>query len=181
MRVCKARVCLTLLLTACAAYSQEIPGIPRFHQVNSHLYRGAQPSNARLQALASMGIAMVLDLRPGNEKSTQEQKVVESLGMHYLSIPMPGLKTPTPEMISQALKVLQDASKWPIFVHCQFGVDRTGTVIACYRMQAESWPNEKAQEEAQELGMHKFERGMKKFILNFQPDHSLPPAAQASQ
>ena len=165
---------LLLLLSAWTVRSQvsvseAIVGTARFHKVNKHLYRGALPSLPGLRALSSLGIVTILDLRPANEKSSDEEHEVTGLGMHYVNIPMRGFSAPSQEQIERGLQVLQDPRNWPVFVHCQFGVDRTGTLIACYRIQVESWPNRKAQEEAEELGMHRFERGMKHFILNFQP------------
>ena len=50
----------------------------------------------------------------------------------------------------------------PVFIHCRRGKDRTGTVIACYRMQHDGWNNAKAQAEANEFGMSHLERGPKR-------------------
>ena len=56
----------------------------------------------------------------------------------------------------------------PTFVHCKEGKDRTGTVIACYRMLHDRWQNKTALKEAESYGMHWFEFGMKRYIQNYQ-------------
>ncbi|HUV86117.1 MAG TPA: hypothetical protein VMX79_03305, partial [bacterium] len=44
----------------------------------------------------------------------------------------------------------------PVFVHCHAGVDRTGFVVAAYRVKVEGWTPEKAYEEMARLGFHSF-------------------------
>jgi tyrosine-protein phosphatase SIW14 len=151
------------------APATEFSGVHRFHQVNEHIYRGALPTPEGLQRLARLGIATVLDLRSPDERSGREARQVTALGMQYVNVPMSGLRIPTQEQVEQALQVVEDPKRWPVFVHCRYGVDRTGTVIACYRIEAESWSNERARLEADAMGMHRMEYGMKRFILHFQP------------
>ena len=62
---------------------------------------------------------------------------------------------------------LIDASPGPVFIHCQHGCDRTGTIVACYRMKHDQWTFEKAIAEANHYGLSMFERGMKRFIQDF--------------
>lgn len=170
-----ARLLVIVGVLLCASpLASQVQGIPRFHEVNEHIYRGAQPSELGLQELVKLGINTILDLRAEDERSSTEKQNALSLGMRYVSIPMRGFKPPTLDQVSRGLQVLQTPANWPVFVHCRYGVDRTGTLIACYRIQAESWSNERARLEAEELGMHKFERGMKRFILQFDGGR-LPP------
>ncbi|MGC2660337.1 MAG: tyrosine-protein phosphatase [Bryobacteraceae bacterium] len=156
--------------------AQQIEGIARFSEVNPHLYRGGQPTLSALEALAKLGVVTDLDLRAGGERGVAEERQAKALGMHYINFPLNGLRAPRKEQIDQVMALLQDSKNWPVFVHCQHGVDRTGTVIACYRIAFDSWPNGRAEKEAEERGMHSVERSMKKFILNF---HTAAPAPSA--
>lgn len=158
-----------------AADAIEAPGVPNFHTIDEHLYRGAQPSEEGFKNLAKLGIKVVIDLREGKEHAAYEKKVVESAGMKYISVPMRGLSAPTDEQMATVFALLGDSSGWPAFVHCKRGADRTGTVIACYRISHDHWQNEKALEEAKLYGMSRIERAMQRYILDFK---SSTPAKQ---
>lgn len=150
-----------------AADASGAPGVPNFHSVDEHLYRGAQPGETGFKSLAKLGIKVIVDLREGREHAILEKKLVESAGMKYVNVPMRGLAAPTSEQIASVLALLDDRSNWPAFVHCKRGADRTGTVIACYRISRDRWRNEKALDEARLHGMSRLEYAMQRYILEF--------------
>jgi protein tyrosine/serine phosphatase len=45
------------------------------------------------------------------------------------------------------LKTITDTNAGPFLVHCQHGADRTGTMIAIYRMAVQGWRKEEAIQE----------------------------------
>ncbi|MBV9294436.1 MAG: dual specificity protein phosphatase family protein, partial [Acidobacteriaceae bacterium] len=69
----------------------------------------------------------------------------------------------------RVLSLLLQNDSQPVFVHCRRGKDRTGTVVACYRIQHDRWKNEDAFDEAKKYGMSFAERGMRAYILHFSP------------
>lgn len=162
------------LAIAVAAHAAKTPappiaGIHNFHQVTEGIYRGAQPEATAWPGLAKLGVKVVLDLRPPGEHSTSaESLAVSAAGMKYVNFPMDGLATPTAAQLRGPLAVLDGPD--PVFVHCKQGRDRTGTVIAAYRISRQGWTNEKALGEARDLGMHWYEFGMKRFIAGYRPD-----------
>ena len=165
---------LTLLVAAGLVFAGIAdPALPNFHQVDNHLFRGAQPSAPEFQTLAHMGIKTVLDLREESHASG-EQRIVEAAGMRYISLPMHGMEAPSDQQIARALAVIEDAGNGPVFVHCRRGADRTGTVIACYRISHDGWRNEQALREARSFGMSWIERGMRSYVLHY---HSSVAAA----
>ncbi len=142
--------------------------IPRFHQVNDRVYRGGQPSDKDWAGLAKLGIKTVVDLRPSSEHSTvAEQRAVEAAGMHYINVPMHGVEAPSDENVAKVLALFNSDSDGPVFVHCRRGADRTGTVIACYRISHDHWQNPKALQEARSMGMSWVEIGMQRYVLEF--------------
>ena len=142
--------------------------IPNFDRVNDKLYRGGQPSEAGLLELGAFGIKRVIDLRETGRATENERAALSKLGIKYINVPMSGFSAPTGEQIAKILKLLNDEGPWPTFVHCRRGKDRTGTVIACYRIQHDRWSNQRALDEAKAHGMGPWELGMHNFILRFQ-------------
>ena len=158
------------LLGALAAYAgPAVPGIGNFHQVDEQIYRGAQPSEEGFAYLAKIGVKTVVDLRDNNERTSVEQKEVTGLGMRFESIPMTGLTPPTNAEITKILALLESGPNEPVFVHCKRGADRTGAVIAAYRIDQDHWDNKRALKEAMTRRMSPFQVPRQKFIRDFQP------------
>jgi len=157
-------------------------GLHNFAQLNDHIYRGAQPSSAGFSALAKMGVKTIVDLRESGSRSISEQKTVEADGMKYVSIPLNGYGAPSNETVLKLIGFLDDKSAGPVFVHCRRGADRTGTILACYRIAHDHWENAKALAEAKTFGMSWTERAMQAFIVGFKaPEIASAVAAGAQQ
>jgi uncharacterized protein (TIGR01244 family) len=142
-----------------------LAALGNFGKVNDSLYRGAQPDKEGFAKLAGMGVKTVVNLRL--EKDAKEKLIVEASGMRYVSVPMANFGAPTQEQLDKVFAVLNDSSAGPVFVHCRRGSDRTGTVIAVYRMEHDRWSNDKALQEAQSYGISRFERAMQSFIRSY--------------
>jgi len=110
----------------------------------------------------------VIDLRLEDEHPTAlEAKAVEAAGMRYINIPMHGIIAPSDDQVAKVLALFDSTNDGPVFVHCRRGADRTGTVVACYRMVHDGWDNLKAFKEAKSYGMSWTQIGMKHYVLNF--------------
>lgn len=146
----------------------QVPGVPNFHQVNERIFRSGQPPDGSWKAIADLGVKTVIDLRRPDEHSTaSEAKAVAAAGMQYVNLPMKGVVAPPPEQMAKVLALLESSDK--VLVHCHRGADRTGAVIACYRIAHDRWDRKQALEEAKSLGMRWTQMGLKKFIMSFQP------------
>jgi protein tyrosine/serine phosphatase len=167
---CQRLLSLALVLAALAVASDpSLVHVRNLGKVNEHLLRGAEPDAVALQELGASGVKLVIDLREEGNGPKVERARAEKLGMRYVNVPFPPLSAPSPEQVGSVLKLLTENSSVPIFVHCRRGKDRTGTVIACYRIQHDGWDNEKALAEAKSYGMSAAERGMRQFVLHFTP------------
>lgn len=160
-----------------AALFASAPGVPNFHKVNDGLYRGGQPSRQGFASLAKLGIKTVLDLRIPEGQSNGEKKIVESLGMRYIHLPLHGGDTPTQNDIDRAFAVLLDGAQGPVFVHCREGKDRTGMIIACYRISHDGWANMRALAEAKSYAFREIKSAMENYIKQYHPP-AQPPAQQ---
>ena len=141
--------------------------LPNFHQVNPQLYRGAQPKAGGISKLAALGIKTIVNLRREDDHTRAEAAAAQASGLRYFNIPMPGTSKPTDEQINRALALINAPENQPVFVHCQRGADRTGTVIACYRILKDGWTAGQAKKEAEHYGMYWTEFGMKDYIEDF--------------
>jgi protein tyrosine phosphatase (PTP) superfamily phosphohydrolase (DUF442 family) len=157
---------LVLALPALADSSPE--GIKNFYQVDSQVYRGAQPSDDGFQYLAKLGVKTVIDLREADQRSKAEEAAVTAVGMKYVNVPMTGLAAPTEAEISKILGILEGDSG-AVFVHCKRGADRTGVVIASYRIDRDGWDNAAALTEAKARGMAPFQFPRMSYIRAFRP------------
>jgi uncharacterized protein (TIGR01244 family) len=158
-----------LLAVSCAASaSPNTIGVENFHQVDQNVYRGAQPTAEGLKSLASLGVKTIVDLRHGKEHADGERQAAEKIGLRYINVPMSGLTAPTDEEITSILAVLNAADSGPVFVHCREGKDRTGVVIASWRIAHDHWSNDRALAEAKSYGMSPRQHPRQNFILNFE-------------
>jgi uncharacterized protein (TIGR01244 family) len=151
------------------AAEQQAAGVPNFHMVNETLYRGGQPTSEGFASLAKIGVKTVVDLRNKDEDAKAEERIVTAAGMKYVGVPLNGMEAPSADNLAKVLKVFNDASAGPVFVHCRRGADRTGTVVACYRISHDHWDNTKALSEAKSLGMAWIERAMQNFVKHYAP------------
>jgi tyrosine-protein phosphatase SIW14 len=169
--------------------SQPSPGIGNFSQVDQNVYRGAQPSDEGIRYLSTLGVKVVIDLREHDQRSVAEERVVTAAGMRYVNVPMTGMTPPSAAEAGQILALLEDPAAGPVFVHCKRGADRTGAVIAAYRIDHDNWDNGRALREAMNNHMSKLQFQRQKFIITFHGvphskptvDTSVPVAASVSK
>ena len=131
------------------------------------------PSRAALEELHERGVKVVVDLREKGGDTLREQREATALDMHYVSVPLSAWSAPTPGQVRSVLSLL---GTQPVFVHCWRGKDRTGTIVACYRIQHDGWSNTRALDEANRYGMSHMERAMRSFVLHFSPAAVTLPA-----
>lgn len=122
-------------------------GVPNFGQVTPTLYRGGQPSTEGFETLARMGIAIVVD----TGRSRRDEALIKSLGMTYVPLPW-YCPFPRDKVFERFIEIIRENPGKKIFVHCRFGEDRTGMMIAAYRMGAEGWTAKEAMQEMHAFG-----------------------------
>ena len=111
------------------------------YKVSDKVFRSKQPSSRAFQELKDLGIKSVLNLRSYHTDDGE----AKGLGLSLYRVRM-SVGNVSPEQIYQALEIIKDA-EGPILVHCWNGSDRTGVVIAAYRMVFEEWSKAEAMDE----------------------------------
>ena len=122
-------------------------GLPNFGEVTPRLYRGGQPTPQGFNKLAEMGVAIVVDFG----RSPRDEKQTRKLGMEYVTIPW-HCPFPKDEAFAKFLKLVKENPDKKIFAHCRLGDDRTGMMIAAYRMGTQGWSADEAMNEMKQFG-----------------------------
>jgi tyrosine-protein phosphatase SIW14 len=141
--------------------------LPNFHKVSDMVYRGAQPKSGGLELLRQLGIKTVINLRADDTRAKQEEAGARLAGLQYFNFPFERWGRPEDKTIEQVLSIINNPANQPVFVHCQHGADRTGVVIAAYRIRHDGWTSEKATAEAKRFGLKPWQLGMKDSIHDF--------------
>ena len=156
----------------------ELPGCGNLYKVSATLYRGEQPTSEGFKELEKIGIKTVVNLRSLHS----DRDELEDTKLAYEHIRMEAWD-PEQEEMERFLKIAADPTKQPVFVHCLHGADRTGTMVAVFRIVVEGWDKEKALEEMKNgpFGFHEVFQGLPEFIeeldaekLQRDFDHSNP-------
>ena len=157
-----------------------IPGVVNAGRVSEFLYRGAQPRGNGYEELKKLGISIVVDLRnskpvKSDDGQTREQVKVEAAGMRYVEIPTSAFFGPTQGQVASFLQLLRDNEKQKVFVHCYFGDDRTGVMVATYRIAMDHWTSDEAYNEMRAFHFHKHLILMGHFVKLFPAEFALSP------
>lgn len=145
-----------------------VPGVENFARVNPALYRGGQPTEEGFKQLKAMGIKTVIDFR--SYHSTHKQ--VEAAGMTAVEIPLKadlGSVPPDDDAVKKFFEVVLDPARQPVYIHCAFGKDRTGTMAALYRLEVDGWTPDEALQEMEAFGYHDMYRDLIHFVKAYKP------------
>lgn len=121
------------------------PALPNLHRVSPVIFRSAQPRDGAQVAIDTLGIKSVISLRWSKDDpdllpaAKRIHAPIESWDVDHFEV-------------MRALRALIDPANQPVLLHCRHGADRTGTVIAAYRMLVEDWSAEAAITEMREGG-----------------------------
>ncbi len=124
--------------------TSQLEGLPNWGRATETLYRGGQPALDGFKALQHMGVTIVVNFRDEPKETKAEQRDVESLGMKYVSIPWSGRDNPSSSQVVEFLDFVRTKPQAKIFFNFQRGADRTGVMIAAYRIAVEHKPANEA-------------------------------------
>jgi len=151
-----------LFFVGCATLS-ETNSIPNFRAVNTSLaiYRGGQMNTNGLLYLKSVGVSNIIKLDSTSESKASKVEIdaARSMGMHVTYIPM-----------DRKEQLFGPVQKWKVelavknmipgtYVHCLHGQDRTGLIVALYKMR-QGVPKKVAEKEMLDNGFHKSLHGL---------------------
>lgn len=161
-------------------YSERVynlPGLSNVGRVSPHIYRGALPGKAGYATLKQLGIKTVVDMRT----TGSEKQEVENAGMDSISIPIEMSRNGLQAKVEHVLAVMADPARQPVYIHCRHGQDRTGIVVAAYRMKHQGWSLADAETEMQAFGFNDVWINFKKFIRQYGSQQRLQQTASRSR
>ena len=144
-----------------------LAGVPNLYRVSDTLYRCGQPSQPGMENLKKLGIKTIINLRSFHS----DRDEIGETGLAYEHISMKAWHPEEADMV-RFLKIVTDPQRAPILVHCQRGADRTGTMIAVYRIAVQGWSKAEAMREMTEggFGFHQTWSNLPKWIQELNID-----------
>ncbi len=159
-----------------------LPGLPNLARVAPGIYRGGRPLLAEggAESLQQLHIAKVINLQGGDLTSSMQKwtdwptlllrmepgealgaivaegEAMKKIGAEMIHTPLDSLDPIDAREageLRQILDLLDAADEaHPIYVHCEHGKDRTGLVLALYRVRHDGWSPARAAAEMADLG-----------------------------
>ena len=149
------------------ATPMQLPGCPNLHKVSDDLYRGAQPSKEGMKQLKRLGIKTIINLRSFHS----DRDEMGALKFNYVHIHAKAWH-PEDEDVIPFLRTVARKTSSPVFVHCQYGADRTGMMMAVYRIVMQGWTREAAVDEMTNggYGYHAMWNKLVEYVNTFDAD-----------
>jgi tyrosine-protein phosphatase SIW14 len=117
------------------AYQEEVsPGI---------LWRGSRIKRPQVEDLVKRGFKTVVDLC-SEHTADDNLSAIKGFDIQFMHIPIIDSQPPKMEQAERFLSLFKDPRNMPVFVHCQAGQGRTGTMVAIYRIRVQGWTAEDA-------------------------------------
>ncbi len=149
---------------ALASPDPSVSFVENFAIISPALYRGAQPDEQGFAALKRLGIKTIVNLR----ELHGDREEMAGLALQYARLRFNPTE-PSDELVAQFLSILRDPSNCPVYVHCQMGSDRTGIMVAAYRVIEEGWPVEEAAKELPRFGFHESWTDLLRYLSELNP------------
>ncbi len=123
-----------------------------FYQVSTALFRSEYPEKESIAALQAAGIKTIVNLRSSNDQSEIFQE--KGFTTHWHKMNAGSVSEADLVAVLQLLRT----SPQPALVHCWHGSDRTGFIVAGYRIIEQGWSKEDAIAELRRggFGYHEF-------------------------
>ncbi len=148
--------------------------ICNFHQVDADAYRGGRPRPGAYAKLAELGIRTIVSLEE-TEHAEKERAILEDLNrtlppekrIDFIAFPINTSQITLTGLSDQQVRSLFDRlqnARKPVFIHCYLGKDRTGGIVALYRMLRQEESYRQAYDEALHYKFDRLDFGLKRTL-----------------
>jgi len=117
-------------------------GAGNLYKVTDYLYRSEQPIEEGMRNLKKLGIKTIINLRAFYSDA---YKIKETgLRVEELSVNVWHIEDAD---VVRVLRIIRKRENGPFLIHCSYGADRVGVMIAMFRVMEQGWTKEDAIEE----------------------------------
>ena len=125
-----------------------------FYEVSPGIFRGGRLDQAGVERLATLGVKTIVNLENDDQAIANEKAWAAASQIVQVSTPMSGQWAPSNRQVNTILATLADHTKYPIYIHCKKGMDRTGVIVALHRVVNEGWTPARAELERDKIGFN---------------------------
>lgn len=124
----------------------ELQGLNNMYKVDNDLYRSEQPNAKAMFLLDSMKIKTILNVR----RIRNDRHEAKNTKLVLKHVPINTWFINYDDIVASLKEIVK--SEKPILIHCKHGSDRTGCVVATYRMVKCGWTKEESIREFKDGG-----------------------------
>jgi protein tyrosine phosphatase (PTP) superfamily phosphohydrolase (DUF442 family) len=121
--------------------------------------------------------------------AVKESELCARLGMRFVFIapdlvPRRAVPRRRPEAVERFLEIMDDPESYPVLIHCNAGLNRTGVLVAVYRMEYGGWTRDEAFRETLDQGFGRSQCTaandyIMQYVLTYEPGLRQPEAIRA--
>jgi len=169
-----------------AAAVSGVEGLGNLFQVSPELYRSKQPSPVALKNILAgkplvdggAPVRTVVELLA--TRDVDGEVLRDSAGVRHEWLKFNPFH-PVDEDVFTFLRIVSDKASQPVLVHCAQGSDRTGMMVAIYRIVVQGWSKDDALKEMVDggYGFHSVFQDLVRYVRNLDVDGLKLKLAQA--
>ena len=147
-----------------------VPGITNFSQVETTVACAGAVTPAAVAGIKKMGFESIINLRLATETGADidaEAAAAKAAGINFVHLPFNG-NAPDAAVADQFIKTITEPGNQPAFIHCSSG-NRAATMWLIKRVLVDNWDNDRASEEAAQLGLTN--QALKAFAFDYIQAH----------
>ena len=139
---------------------------------DKYIWRGPLPEtkedmdflkNFEFPNIIPKGFKTIVNLNCIGDK--KEEILATRAGIAFYDLDIPGYFFPSVHSVLDAVNLIENPRYHPVYLHCRHGRERTGLVVAAYRILVEKWPVQMAYEEMVKMGCRAPHKWIYKMIL----------------
>lgn len=157
--------------------AESIEGVTHFRRLGTTVACGGATTPDAVAEIKKMGFVADINFRLPSEQGANvegEAAAAKAAGLRYYNIPFDG-EHPSDAAVDKFLVVITAPGNEPAYIHCSGG-NRASTMWFIKRMVVDHWSEERAFQEATELGMTS--AALKKFAMEYARTHNGPKPAK---